>query len=186
MYPKEATVQFLRTPADPRVPWATSTRRGFNSIHVNLPNQLKYTRTGSVTVADGVEARLIEIEAKLRGGSQADRDAVFNDLNALRGQWQALGYTTAIPPLTGSAPTTQDAAVDLLFEERALWLWLTGHRLGDLRRLVRQYNRTANSVFPSGTLPAPFSGSYGDDVNYVIPAEERNNTNFSGCLDRNA
>lgn len=186
IYDKEKNVQFLRTPADPRVPWAATTRRGFNSVHTNINDQRKYSRTGSVVLADGVEARLIELEARLRGGTQADRQAVYDGLNALRGQWQALGYPTAIPALTGGAPTTQAAAVDQLFEERALWMWLTGHRLGDLRRLVRQYNRNQSDVFPSGPLRAPLSGDYGTDVNFVIPAAETNNPNFTGCIDRNA
>jgi starch-binding outer membrane protein, SusD/RagB family len=175
----EAQVQFLRTPADPRAPWRTTTRVGFNSAHRNLPEQLKYTRSGAVNLADGIEARLIELEARLRGGSAADRQAVFAGLNELR----ATGITPAMSPIA-TAPATQDEAVSLLFEERALWMWLTGHRLGDLRRLVRQYNRPANSVFPSGAMRAPLSGSYGSDVNYVIPAAERNNPKFGGCLDR--
>jgi hypothetical protein len=186
LYAQEKNVLFLRTPADPRVPWATTTRSGFNSIHRNIPDQRKYTRAGSVKLADGVEARLIELEARLRGGTQGDRQAVYDGLNALRGQWEALGFTTEIPALSGPVPTTQDAAVDLLFEERALWMWLTGHRLGDLRRLIRQYGRTADNTFPSGPLPAPFAGTYGSDVNFVIPAAERNNPNFAGCIDRDA
>ena len=186
LYAQEGTVEFLRTPADPRVPWAATTRRGFNAAHTNINDQRKYSRSGTVVLADGVEARLIELEARLRGGAQADRQAVYDGLNNLRGQWQQLGYTTAIPALTGGAPTTQDAAVNQLFEERALWMWLTGHRLGDLRRLVRQYNRTQANVFPSGALRAPLSGSYGDDVNFVIPVAETNNPNFNGCIDRGA
>ncbi|MGQ0767233.1 MAG: hypothetical protein ACT4OZ_16415 [Gemmatimonadota bacterium] len=176
-------LNFLQTPNDPRMPWAASTRVGFNSLHRNLPNQTKYGRTTSVTLSDGVEARLIELEARLQGGAQADRDAVFAGLNTLR----ATGRTGVVPPqMAGPAPATQDAAVDLLFRERAYWMWLTGHRLGDLRRLVRQYRRNAESVFPTGALAAPLTGNYGTDVNLVIPFEERNNPNFNGCLDRNA
>jgi hypothetical protein len=176
----EANVQFLRTPADPRVPWRTTTRVGFNSAHRDLPDQLKYSRSGAVTLADGIEARLIELEARLRGGTAADRQAVFAGLNDLR----ATGISPAMAPIA-TAPATQDAAVDLLFEERALWMWLTGHRMGDMRRLIRQYGRAANTVFPSGSMRAPLSGNYGSDVNYVIPAAERNNPQFAGCLDRN-
>jgi starch-binding outer membrane protein, SusD/RagB family len=174
---------YLQTPNDPRMPWVASTRVGFNSLHRNLPNQTKYGRTSSVIISDGVEARLIELEARLRGGTQADRDAVFAGLNELR----ATGRAGVVPaPMPGPAPTTQNAAVDLLFAERAYWMWLTGHRLGDLRRLVRQYQRSAESVFPTGPLAAPLAGSYGTDVNLIIPFEERNNPNFTGCLDRNA
>jgi starch-binding outer membrane protein, SusD/RagB family len=179
--PAEASVQYLRTPADPRVPWVATTRAGFNTAHRNLPDQLKYTRAGTFTLADGIEARLIELEATLRGGSAADRLAVFNGLNDLRANAGVAG----IPPIA-SAPATQDAAVDMLFEERALWMWLTGHRLGDLRRLIRQYGRGAETVFPTGPLRAPLAGNYGTDVNLIIPAAERNNSKFSGCIDRGA
>ena len=143
-------LDFLLTPADPRVPWTPSTRTEFDGSR-NLPVEQKYpTNASTVTLADGIEARLVEAEARLNaatGGTQTDRDAMFALLNTLR----ATGLATAITPLPAS-PTSQDAAVDLLFRERAFWLWLTGHRLGDLRRLVRQYGRPANSVFPTGPL----------------------------------
>ncbi|MFN9255743.1 MAG: hypothetical protein ACK6DR_09220 [Gemmatimonas sp.] len=192
MYAQEANVQFLRDPVDARVPWRATNRVGVSSVHRTLPDQLKYGRAGAVTLADGIEARLIELEARLRGATQADRQAVYDGLNALRAGYASLGLPpvpglpTSIPALTAPVPTAQAAAVDLLFEERALWLWLTGHRLGDLRRLVRQYGRSTESVFPTGALRAPFAGSYGTDVNFIIPAEERNNTKFNGCIDRNA
>jgi hypothetical protein len=184
---------FLQTPADPRMPWAATTRVGFNSLHTRLPDQRKYGRTTSIIVADGIEARLIELEARLQGGAQADRDAVFAGLNALRtaprsvpnpAGGAAVSYT--VGAMTGTAPTTQAAAVDLLFRERAYWMWLTGHRLGDLRRLVRQYQRPAESVYPTGTQAQPLTGNYGTDLNFVIPFEERNNPGFTGCLNRNA
>ncbi|MGH7714083.1 MAG: hypothetical protein ACREOG_22575 [Gemmatimonadaceae bacterium] len=180
-------LNFLQSPPDPRMPWVVSTRVGFNSLHRNLPNQTKYGRTTSVIVSDGVEARLIQLEAHLQGGTQTERDSVFRGLNALRASARA-GFTPPIvpPPMAGPAPTTQDAAVDLLFRERAYWMWLTGHRLGDLRRLVRHYKRGAESVYPTGALAAPLVGNYGTDVNLVIPFEERNNPKFLGCLDRNA
>jgi hypothetical protein len=172
---------WLRAPADPRIPWVASTRVGFNGSSTNLPTQLKYARTGGAVVASGVEARLIELEATLRTDSQGARDLVFSGLNTLR----ATGITPAMPPLAGLAPTTQTAAVSQLFEERAFWLYLTGHRLGDLRRLIRQYGRAANTVFPTGNLPAPLAGTYGTDVNVPIPFDERNNPKFTGCIDRN-
>ena len=175
-------VAFLTTPADPRIPWVPSTRSGFNGSSRNLPTQLKYDRTTGAVVANGVEARLIELEARLRKDTQADRDAVFAGLNSLR----ATASTPALAPLAGAAPTTQAVAVSQFFEERAKWLFLTGHRLGDLRRLVRQYGRAANTVFPTGNLPSPLAGVYGNDVNLPIPFDEKNNPKATGgCIDRN-
>jgi hypothetical protein len=72
-----------------------------------------------------------------------------------------------------------------MFSERAFWFFATGHRLGDLRRLVRQYGRAAESVFPTGAYFK--GGTYGPDVNLPIPFDELNNPLAqSGCLDREA
>ena len=72
----------------------------------------------------------------------------------------------------------------------------TSHRLGDMRRLVRQYGRAANTVFPSGTYSSPGglrTGTYGADLNLPIPIAEDNNPeyeagapNLKGCIDRSA
>jgi len=172
--------------ADPRIPWTPSTRIGFNSISTNLPTETKFGQTTSGIVGDGTEAQLDILEARLQGGTQADRDAVFAGLNTLR-----TTNTPAIAAIAGSAPTTQAAAVDLYFQERAYWTWLTGHRLGDMRRLVRQYGRGAETVFPTGlvansgtpSVTGQLSGTYGTATSMIIPFSERNNPNYKGCLD---
>ena len=92
----------------------------------------------------------------------------------------------ALPPLAD--PGTQAAREDLLFRERAFWLWSTGHRLADMRRLVRPtseggFGRAENTVFPNG--PYAKGGVYGTDKFLVIPQAEQNNPQFKGCLDRN-
>ena len=175
---------YLQTPNDPRMPWVASTRTGFDGTSRNLPTQQKYpTNASPATLADGIEAALIRLEARLQGGAQADRDAVFAGLNDLR----RTAIAPAMAAITGSAPTTQAAAVDLLFRERAAWLWLTGHRLGDMRRLIRQYGRAANTVFPVGAVATRFGSTYGNDVNFPIPFVESNNPNAqSGCINRGA
>ncbi|HEU6453310.1 MAG TPA: hypothetical protein VFT57_17970, partial [Gemmatimonadaceae bacterium] len=73
-----------------------------------------------------------------------------------------------------------------LFHERAFWLFSTGHRLGDLRRLVRQYDRAPDTVFPNGAFLE--GGSYGSDMNFPVPESEKNNPNDTAgaCIDRNA
>jgi hypothetical protein len=180
---KEGTngLPYLATTTDPRIPWAPSTRIGFNAISTNIPTELKFGRTTSGILADGTEGQLIALEARLQGNTQADRDFVFAGLNALRAS-----NSPAIPAIAGTAPTTQAAAVDQLFAERAYWMWLTGHRLGDMRRLVRVYGRDAETVFPIGNQPTPLNGTYGTGVTITIPKNERNNTNFQGCIDNKA
>ena len=178
-----------QTPAqDARIDWSTSTRNGFSSQFSQQPNQAKFGQYIDGAIGTGAEARLIELESQLQAGTQEARDAVFAGLNTLRTSGAAIGgakQTTVItvPAMTGPAPTTQDAAIDLLYKERAYWMWLTGHRLGDLRRLVRVYKRDAEAVFPTGTLTPPLDGTYGTSTAVTIPFGERNNPNFKGCLD---
>jgi hypothetical protein len=74
--------------------------------------------------------------------------------------------------------------VSLLFREKAFWTFSRGQRLGDLRRLVRQYGRASTDVFPEGVHFK--AGNYGGDVNLPVVTDEENNPNFTGCLDRNA
>jgi hypothetical protein len=83
-------------------------------------------------------------------------------------------------------PGTDTARVSLMFQERAYWLFLTGHRQGDLRRLIRQYGRSQAQVYPIGPYNAPGAGQYGSDVTAPIPAGEYTNPLFQGCLNRGA
>lgn len=97
-----------------------------------------------------------------------------------------------LPPLTdpgvASLPNGKsafDVRLELLFQERAYWLFLTGHRQGDLRRLVRNDGRLQNTVYPTGAYYGG-QGRYGNDVTLPIPISERPNPLFHGCLDREA
>lgn len=138
------------------------------------------TRT-LLPVASGVEARLIEAEAELQPASSPPSDAWLTTLNTLRESIQ-LSDT--------SDPGTATGRIALLFRERAYWLFLTGHRQGDLRRLLRQYGQysafqSEQQVYPSGAYTAPGLGRYGSDVTVPIPPSETANPDFHGCLDRN-
>lgn len=157
---------------DPRTPTSSAGRVAFDGS-TPLIFQDKYPlRASAVTVANGVEARLIEAEAAMRAGNIAGYTTALNAARAQQGQAAVVAAGTA----TGRE--------DQLFAERGYALWLTSHRLGDLRRLIRQYNRTENQVFPTG--PYPKGGTYGTDVNIIIPFDEKNNPKFTGCLDRKA
>ncbi len=79
----------------------------------------------------------------------------------------------------------KEARVNLVFSERAFWLFATGHRQGDLRRLIRQYGRTQDTVYPTGSY-LNFEGFYGDAVVIGIPVEERQNPYFQGCKNHGA
>ena len=101
--------------------------------------------------------------------------AYIATLNTLRG-------TVGLGALTD--PGTAAGRVDQLFAERAYWLWLTGHRLSDMRRLIRQYGRNQASVFPTGVTA--YGLPYGTDVSLPVPFEEVNNPNYTTCTDRGA
>jgi hypothetical protein len=166
-----------RSSLDPRT--ASTAIGGTNQYGVTLFFPTKYTPAGdtSVVLADWIEARLIEAEAALQTG---DVPTWLGKLNKLR----ETAITPALPDTTD--PGTPDARIDLLFRERAFWLFLTGHRQGDMRRLIRRYGRAPNSVYPTGTYPGGV-GSYGSDVNAPIPASERAyNPKFAGCINRGA
>jgi starch-binding outer membrane protein, SusD/RagB family len=163
---------------DPRVPSGRGSGAlafGFDGATPMFTQRKHGTRTSPSPVATGAEARLIEAEADLRAGGTGTPNWLAI-LNTLRGT-----TSPALPALTD--PGTQPAREDMLFKERAYWLWLTAHRLGDMRRLVRQYSRAPNTVFPTGNY---FKGGlYGSDVNFPVPFDEQNNPNFVQCTDRN-
>lgn len=188
---------------DVRVPWRRNrvTRSGVG-FDRSTPQRdlLKFGPTGRdkpSIVGSGIEARLIEAEAALQAGDDAGWLQILNDLRAdvatlltsnhLEALRDVLGLSDAeiaasLPDL--SDPGSFDARVDMHFRERAFWLFGQGTRLSDLRRLVRQYLRSVDTVFPSGTH---FKGSpYGTDVDIVVPFDEQNNPNFTGCLARGA
>lgn len=161
--------------ADPRVPFIDEEDVGLDGSTPQFTLMKYPDASAPVPVADGIEARLIEAEAQLRAG---DLPGMTATLNALRQFFPVLELGDL------AEPGTQVEGEDLLFVERAFWLYATGHRLGDMRRLIRQYSRTEDQIFPSGTYIK--GGDYGTDVNLPIPQEERNNPNSVGCLDRNA
>ena len=125
------------------------------------------------TVASGAEARLIEAEAELQKSNTVGFLQKINDLRA---------FQNLTPVADAGSP---DANVDLLFHERAFTLFATSHRLSDMRRLVRQYGRDAESVFPTGNYHKD-GLKFGTDVNFMVPSPERNNPKFTGCIDRDA
>ena len=109
--------------------------------------------TGFIPLSTGVEARLIEAEAALQAGNAT---AWGWDLNSLRATAPStyLQLDSAVDSLTtdstaGASPSRQ---VDVMFRERAFWLYGTGTRLGDMRRLIRQYGRDQSTVYADGPV----------------------------------
>jgi len=144
-----------------------------------------WDRDDPIPVVSGIDARLIEAEAKLHSNDIAGMMAILNDL---RTHPQVLGVFQV--PAMAPLPTPSDAtkATDLFFREKALWQFERGYRMGDLRRLVRQYGRPQDKVYPSGTFARNTvpSGPYGTEVAFPVPDAEKTNPLFTGCLDDKA
>ena len=152
----------------------------------------------SLVIATGIEARLIEAEAALSAG-QGEWLRILNQLRTTCPDIQTCptpaplgsGGIGGLPPLTDPAPgmnysdpIAKKARVRLLFEERAYWLFLTGRRQGDLRRLVRWYGYPQETIYPSGRWGL---GRYGDRVGLSVPQSERElNPLYKGCQNYDA
>lgn len=163
---------------DPRLPWFEDPSGGFDPAFQLFVSEKYPNRDSFVPLASGIEARLIEAEAALN--TSGDWLAILNDLRANVGTLMAAqidDYATSVPspalaPLTD--PGSLDAQIDLLFQERALWLWGTGHRLGDMRRLVANYGRSQADVYPAGAYHK--GGDHGSDVVFPVDFDEVNNS----------
>jgi hypothetical protein len=232
------------TSNDPRawvVPATPSTNSFgvFQVIPVKYPFTSLIRSTGSIVVASGVEARLIQAEAALHAGTsdwltilntlrtdetvvrtytrtcvdgvspcpagvvdttwgpgigaylipaavQADNQPVCEPSGPCTDTVWYKGLRPLADPGAGlSGQAAFNARLDLLMQERAYWLFLTGHRQADLRRLVHTYGRQQNTVYPIGPYYGGF-GAYGSDVSLPIPSSETANPLFHGCLDRGA
>jgi hypothetical protein len=188
------------TAADPRLPTRTggtgSGGRIFDTqTPISVVRQGIWGRTSAVNIVTGIEARLIEAEAALKAG---DFTAWLNIVNALRTNpslyppreapegeppnW-APPRGTVLPAL--ALPATDSLRVFTHFRERAFWLFSTGHRLADMRRLVRPvavggYGWDPAGVYPGGSYYK--GGTYGTALQMSVPFQEQNNPNFRECL----
>ncbi len=172
--------------ADPRIPFVRDPANGWGFDGVGRYPQWNVrkwiTFDDEVVVASGVEARLMEAEALLASGGDW-----LGKLNTLR------QTVTGLAPLVD--PGTAISRENMVFSEKAFWLFGEAHRLGDLRRMIRQYGRSEGSVFPVGAYHK--GGTYASDVTFPINDVELNNKeyaaakeagalNIRGCLDNGA
>jgi hypothetical protein len=137
------------------------------------------TAASPMVLASGIEGALIEAEAALAAGQLATWSDILTTLrqSAISPSMPALTADST----TGAAPAQRLA---VMFRERAFWLFGTGHRHGDLRRLVRQYGLPVENVFPSGLYQGGPS-TFGSAVVFQ-PAGETNDPNYHGCTNTGA
>lgn len=142
--------------------------------------QLLFGRFDPIPMVSGIDARLIEAEAKLNAGDLA---GMMSILNALRAAPPRISnyQPAAMPALP--VPATKDAAITLFFREKAFWTFGRGQRLNDDRRQLRQYKRTEDQVYPTGSYFK--GGTYGHTIVLPVSTSEQANPNFTSCIDRN-
>jgi len=168
---------------DPRVKVNQTGTKGFDNT--SLYNELlNWGREDPVALVNGIDARLIEAEAQLQQKNAAGWLAMNTTLNTLRTNAQKVGNMTIAAQAALPLPTSQVEAENQFFTEKAYWQYGRGERLSDLRRLVRQYGRGAETVFPTGAYPK--GGNYGTNVAFPVPDVEKSNPKFAGCLDNKA
>ena len=148
---------------DPRVPRLATSRPGLNSNPI-FPPQRPFMYTGwsastiqpidittTIKFATGLEAQYVIAEA------DGATPATLAFVNARR----AAGNQAPVS-LSGSELIAE------LRDQRARDFFLTGQRLGDLRR----YLKSGTDLFPKGKYPV-FSDFYGDNKCFVVPLSEK-------------
>lgn len=168
---------------DPRVKVKITGTTGFDGL-TDYNELLNWGREDPVSLANGVDARLIEAEAQLQQKNAAGWLAMNNILNTLRANPPKNGNFAIAAMAALPVPLTQVDAENQFFREKAFWQFGRGERLSDMRRLIRQYSRDAESVFPTGAFHK--GGSFSTGVNFPVPDAEKANPNFTGCIDRKA
>jgi len=181
-----------RSASDPRVLWLDSHHLGSEFVDT-IWYQMKYQQKfASATLGSATEATLISAERDLHDGNVPSWAAKLNALRAGAGLTDTVRDSTGtpvvdntghietfpMPPLSADSTTlaSDSMRVEVHFRERAFWLWLTGERLADLRRLVRQYGHNDFPNVSPAVNPNP-------DVRFSVPVQEQNNPNFHQCLD---
>ncbi len=187
------------TAQDPRLVLSTTVAETCDGLRAGSADSVWYypVKFGNppvyVPLATGIEARLVEAEAALQAHQPSVWATVLRALRADSADTHVTFPATDNLPADSAEAASPNAQVDLQFRERAFWLYGTGTRLGDMRRLIRQYGRDQSTVFPTGPypnagkpqLPSPLQ-SYGTDVSLTLPTPASGFTDpnpaYKGCL----
>ena len=166
--------QYFTDSKDPRVAWVADPKNPVGDAAVlQLGKVPWYSETkfgkkdAAINLSSGWEMRLIEAEAKLKGGDVAGALTLINKHRV------ALGLT----PWTASNATESWTA---LKRERGIELWLEGRRLADLRRWKAASTPGVLSDFEiAGNTKSYLDAA--QDLCYPIPlSETQTNPNLKG------
>ena len=139
---------------DPRVPSQDANRAGGDGISPLVSVEKYPDGTSDVPLTKGSEMRLIEAEARIRGGQWQEGLAMINAARAALGvpAWEAM---------------SAEEAFEALIRERAIVMWLEARRGGEFYRLNQ-----LGEFFPGGYRPADdmIIQRMIDNVNATLPA----------------
>jgi hypothetical protein len=162
---------FVSTP-DPRVPFVKSGSAANNGDTL-FYNQLKYPNPNSnFVVADYIEAQLIVAEGDIFAGNYAGGKGILDGLRGTVG-------LSALPDSSGS-PNGRKAEIQQVLSERAYWMYVTGHRLGDWRRVLRPpYSDPPFSFVTSDVYPV--GAGISNTLEFPTPQLTNPNPNYVAC-----
>jgi hypothetical protein len=161
---------------DPRVPWIAppglvgSNQEGPFYVQEKVPDAQSPSN-----VADYNEARLIVAEGDIFAGNYPGALAIMNALRSGSG----LNFPPALAPvdLSGATPKAQ---MQQLLSERAFWMYVTAHRLGDWRRMLRAPYNAAPFNFVTGDV-YPVGGGRSSTLEFPTPLLTQPNPNYKQC-----
>jgi starch-binding outer membrane protein, SusD/RagB family len=175
---KNVTGLPFATSGDPRTPATLGAAAGGEPGAFYISTY--YTQNGAssvTTLASYTEAQLIVAEGDIFAGNYAGALTIMNALRASSGlSWTGASDAT-LANLSGSTPQAQ---MQQLLSERAYWFWVTGHRLGDWRRMLRPpysmapFNFVMSDVYPTG-------GGILDILEFPTPLLTNPNPNYKAC-----
>ena len=163
---------------DPRVQHRASWRLGHNRLtQLYTPKQgLMFSDYNGETIADGGDPPEYGPGTGITVASGLE--ALHNYYEAMGPTPETLDFVNERRAVGNQAPVnlTGDELMLELRDQRGRDLFMSGHRLGDLRRWLRE----GDDMFPSGTHPTEQWGSYGNATCFPMPLEEyEGNPNLS-------
>jgi starch-binding outer membrane protein, SusD/RagB family len=173
---KNGTGLNFQSDSDPRVLWiAPKGAVGSSGVGPFIVQQKYPGPSATTVVGDYTEGQLIVAEGDIFAGNYAGALAVMNALRT--GSGLTFPAKDALVDLSASTPKAQMLQ---LLSERAFWMYVTGHRLGDWRRMLRApyngapFNFVTSDVYPVGT-------NISSTLEFPTPTFTSPNPNYKAC-----
>jgi hypothetical protein len=173
---KNGTGLMFHAANDPRVPWvAPAGLTGSNGAGPFIIQLKVPTAASPSNVADYNEAQLIVAEGDIFAGNYPAALTIMQNLRTNSGL--TFPPSTALTNMAGATPKAQ---MQQLLSERAFWMYITAHRLGDWRRMLRApYNAAPFSFVTSDVYPV--GPGLSSTLEFPTPLFTQPNPNYKAC-----